>query len=280
MLLRTINRLFALTLSLAVPAHAVDRPVEPNEPSLGAIANLESQTESARIGTPGWLQVEFAYRAAVAALRDDWGEDLTLHQGEFLLDYSFTPQFQLGAGWHLFARAATDFGAERGVGDPYARGKLSLPISGGDRPQALALVAETRFGIGQPPATQDGFTLNALGAYTVQLGDLEIDANAGVTINSASTPYAFAVPLAVRGAYGLTDSLRAYAEFNETLVLDALRSSQTSIGGGLSVQPVPRLVVHVAGSAGLSEGLPAGTFQFGLAFQAAQGADFVIDHGP
>lgn len=267
-------------LLLSASASAVDRPPGPDEPSPSAIASFESQTESARIGTPGWLQVEFAYRALVNALRDDWGDELTMHQGELLLDYSFTRKFQLGAGWHMFAHAPADFGGQSGVGDPYLRGKLSLPLAAGQRPQALAVVMETRFGIGQEVASQDGFTLLALGAYTVQLGDLEIDANAGVQINSASEPYAFAIPLGVRGAYRLSGWLRAYAEFNETLVLDALRGSQTSIGAGLSAEVTPRVVVHVGGGAGLTEGLPSGIFQFGVAFQAAHRSEFEMDYGP
>ena len=272
--------LVALSLTtVSLDAHAAERPPGPDEPSPGAVAALESYTETARIGTAGWLQGEFAYRALLAGYAD-FGDELTIHQGELLLDYTASRKFQIGAGWHLFGHVNSDFSAVSGVGDPYLRGKLSLPLSEGLRPQALAIVAETRFGIGQEPATQTGFTLTLLGAYTVQLGDLEIDANAGVIVNSAQTPATLSVPLAVRGAYGPMSWLRGYVEFSETLTVDALRSSETRLGAGVSIQPTPRVVVHVGGGVGLSESLPAGVFQVGLAVQAVQASELEMDYGP
>ena len=280
--MRSIDHAILVALcAITLPADALagERPPGPDEPSPGAVAALESYTETARIGTPGWVQAEFAYRAQIGAY-EDFGDELTLHEGELLLDYTASRKFQIGAGWHIFGHAPVSFSAVSGVGDPYLRGKVSVALPAGLRPQALAVVFQTRFGIGQDPATQNGFTLTALGAYTVQLGDLEIDANAGVIVNSAQTPATLSVPLGVRGAYGLATWLRAYVEFSETLTIDALRSSETRLGAGVALQPAPRIAVHIGGGVGLSESLPAGVFQVGLAVQAVQAADLEMDYGP
>jgi hypothetical protein len=210
----------------------------------------------------------------------DFRDELTLHQGELLLDYTASQKFQIGAGWHMFGHVPISFSSLSGVGDPYLRAKLAVLLPEGLRPQAVAFIVQTRFGVGQPPATQDGFTLTLLGAYTVQLGDLEIDLNAGVIVNSARTPATLSVPLGVRGAYGLAEWLRAYVEFSETLTVDDLRSSETRLGGGVAVQPIPRLAVHLGGGLGLSEDLPASYFQIGLAVQAVGASDLEMNYGP
>ncbi|MFT6396065.1 MAG: hypothetical protein ACJAYU_000807 [Bradymonadia bacterium] len=268
-----------LTLLASPHADALERRPGPDEESPGAVSVLESFVETARLGTPGWLQGEFAYRAAFAAY-DNFGQELTLHTGELLIDYTISRKFEVGLGWHMFGVLPDEFSKISGVGDPYLRGKLSLPLQSTNNPQALGVLVETRFGLGQHPVTYDGFTATILGIYTVQMGDLEIDANAGIVINSAGAPSTLAVPLGGRGAYGLSPWLRVFVEFTETLVLDSLRSSQTQLGAGVAAQPVPRVSVHLGGGIGLSENVPAGYFQVGVAFQAAQAADLQMNYGP
>ncbi len=267
------------TLLGSANASAIDRRPGPDEESPGAVSALESSVESARIGSPGWLQGEFAYRAAFAAY-ETFGEELTLHTGELLIDYTISRRFQAAAGWHMFGVVPDEFSKVAGVGDPYLRGKLCLPLQSANNPHAVGIVAEARFGVGQVPVTQSGFTATILGIYTVQMGDLEIDANAGIVINSDGSPGTLALPLRGRGAYSLNPWLRVFIEFTETLILDSLRASQTQLGAGAAVQPTPRVSIHLGGGVGLSENVPAGYFQIGLALQAASTADLQMNYGP
>lgn len=268
-----------VALVASTHAAALERRAGPDEESTGAVSVLESSVETARIGAPGWIQGEFAYRAAFAAV-DSFGSDLTLHTGEIQLNYTISRKFEAGAGWHLFGVLPDEFSRVSGVGDPYLRGKLSLPLPSANNPHALGILAEARFGAGQYPVRQDGLTATILGMYTVQMGDLEIDVNAGVVINSAGVPATLSVPLGGRGAYSLNPWLRLFAEFTETLVLDSLRSSQTQLGGGAAVQPSPRISIHLGGGLGLSENVPAGYFQLGVAVQAVHAAELEMNYGP
>ncbi|MFT6400093.1 MAG: hypothetical protein ACJAYU_004863 [Bradymonadia bacterium] len=78
----------------------------------------------------------------------------------------------------------------------------------------------------------------------------------------------------------MAEWLRAYVEFSETLTVDNLRSSETRLGGGVAVQSIPRLAVHLGGGLGLSEDLPASCFQIGLALQAVEASDLEMNYGP
>ena len=162
---------FATTVTLLASAHAsaIDRRPGPDQESTGAVSVLESSVETARLGSPGWIQGEFAYRAAFAAY-ENFGQELTLHTGELLIDYTISRRFQAGVGWHMFGVIPDEFSKISGVGDPYLRGKLSLPLQSANNPHAIGVVAEARFGVGQVPATQSGFTATILGIYTVQMG--------------------------------------------------------------------------------------------------------------
>lgn len=266
----TIPLAFILLLA-ATPATATEPlPVPGDGGSPSAQGTLATEVESARMGTVGWLEAELAYRAAINAYRV-FDNELTLHTMDLLLGYPVRDTMEFRAGWRMFGVVpGDDFDQNAGVGDPWIDAKFALrQLPEADYPHTLSIVGRFQPGIGQTPATVTGVTFAALALYTVRIGEIELDGNAGVQVNTDDNPSYFSLPIGGRIVWLAEPWMNVYGEVVETLHFTDLRSSETQIAAGCALRPIDQFEFNVTGGIGLSESLPAGFIQLGVAFHAA-----------
>lgn len=266
----------ASTLLVASSAAATD-PTPP--PGAGAAphaqSNLNSEVQSARIGAVGMLETELAYDALFNAY-DDLRDELTLHSMDLLLGYVPRDSMEFRIGWTMFGVVpGDDFDNIAGTGDPWVEGKFALiEIPDGNNPHTLALSGRIQAGIGQDPVTVPGATFEALALYTVRFEAIEVDANAGVAVNTADNPSYISLPLGGRVVWLFRPWMDFLGEITETLHFTRLRSSETQFAAGLAARPDNAVELTFTGGLGLSESLPAGFVHFGLAFHMADFGEY------
>lgn len=264
--------LVALVVLVAGAAAAQEQAPAPTGPGSAPTedprvrSTLNTVVESAHLGPPGVLGMELAYRAAIDGYPTPWG-DRTLHTGILQLAYPVDDRMEFRLGWDMFGVAADDRDNISGVGDPWFEGKFAfrrLPAI--DYPHALAIIGSIRPGIGQDPVKVTGVTFAATGVYTIAFDPIDLDVLAGIAINTDDNPSYLSLPLGGRVVWPALDFVDVYGEVTETLHFTRLRSSETQIGAGCAVRPADSLELTVTGGLGLSESVPAGFVQLGIAF--------------
>lgn len=263
---------------VAGPATAAAEPVPVPGDGASPVAQstLDTFTESARLGAVGWLETELAYRASINAY-ESYDTELTLHTLDLLLGYPVRETMEFRVGWRMFGTVpGDDFDSIAGVGDPWFDGKFALTgLPDAANPHALSLLARFRPGIGQAPVTVPGATFEARALYTVRVGpSVELDANAGLAFNTDDNPSYVSLPVGGRVVWMALDWLDVRGEIVEKLHFTNLRGSTTEVGVGAGMRPVDAIELTLTGGLGLSESLPAGFLQLGVAFHTADFGSF------